>query len=79
MTPADVRQGALGNCWLLSALAAVSEVPGRVEKMFVTKEFSQNGIYAINFFALGVPHTVIIDDYLPAKEWYDGIYYTEYA
>ena len=26
---------------------------------------SRNGIYALNFYTLGVPHTVIIDDYMP--------------
>lgn len=28
-------------------------------------ELSPNGIYAINIYALGMPHTVIIDDYIP--------------
>jgi len=65
VTPADVRQGSVGNCWFLSAIAALSEEPGRIESVFVTKEKSPNGIYAVNFYTLGVPHTIIIDDYLP--------------
>ena len=47
--------------------------------MFVTRDVSDNGIYAVNFFALGIPHTVIIDDFLPSKSWDGTTYYTEYA
>ena len=31
-------------------------------------EISSIGIYAVNFFTLGVPHTIIVDDYLPLKD-----------
>lgn len=70
VTPADVRQGSIGNCWFLSAISALSEVPGRIERIFVNpdNELSANGIYAVNFYTLGVPHTVIVDDYLPVTE-----------
>lgn len=33
--------------------------------MFHNDEISDNGIYAVNVYALGMPHTVVIDDYLP--------------
>ena len=33
--------------------------------MFHNTEISENGIYAVNIYALGMPHTVIIDDWLP--------------
>ena len=38
-----------------------------MEKVFLNNknELSKNGIYAVNFFTLGVPHTVVVDDYLP--------------
>jgi len=67
VTPEDVRQGAIGDCWFLSALSALSEVPGRIERIFHNpgNELSPNGIYALKFYTLGVPHTVIVDDYLP--------------
>ena len=71
VTPEDVRQGALGNCWFLSAAAALAEEPGRIESVFVNDKASKNGIYAVNFYTLGVPHTVIIDDYLPIREVYN--------
>jgi len=34
--PGDVQQGSIGNCWFLSAAAAVAEVPGRFEKIWLT-------------------------------------------
>ena len=44
----------------------MAEVPGRLEKVFLNKENKLNdaGIYAVNLYTLGVPHTVIVDDYL---------------
>jgi hypothetical protein len=58
----------------MSAAAALSEVPGRLEKVFLNteNEIAQSGIYAVNFHTLGLPHTVVIDDYLPLREWGTG-------
>ena len=45
----------------------MSKIPSRVENLFLNLEnkLSPNGIYGVNFYLLGVPHTVIIDDFLP--------------
>jgi len=69
VTPEDIRQGSLGNCWIMAGASAVAELPGRLEKVFLNKEnkVSKNGIYGVNIYALGVPHTIIIDDYLPLR------------
>ena len=58
----------MGNCWLIAAISALAEVPGRIDSIFVNDEISENGIYAINMWALGVPITVYIDDYLPMNQ-----------
>lgn len=65
ITPEDIRQGALGNCWFMSAASALAEFPGRVEQVIEDDVVNDEGIYAINFWSLGVPHTVIVDDNLP--------------
>ena len=36
-----------------------------MESFFLNDKVNSNGIYAVNFYTLGVPHTVIVDDYLP--------------
>lgn len=68
--PDDIVQGKLGNCWFLAACATMAQIPGTVEKLFLNtaNELSPNGIYAVNFYTLGVPHTVIVDDYLPLNK-----------
>ena len=62
--PADINQGALGDCWFLAAAAAISERIGLMEKTFET-DLNVRGGYAVNFFALGVPQTTVVDDYIP--------------
>ena len=62
----DINQGGLGNCWALSAASAVAEKPERLIAQFINTENVQNkaGIYGMNMYALGVPTSVVIDDYL---------------
>ena len=81
VTPQDMRQGVIDNSWFISAASALSEVPGRVEKIFLNpiNELSKNGIYALQFYTLGIPHTVIVDDYLPLQKKKGGTYATVYA
>jgi hypothetical protein len=63
--PEDIRQGEIGNCWFLSSITALAEYPGRIESTFLNKELSAAGVYGIQMYALGVPVTVMVDDYLP--------------
>ena len=67
VTVKDVEQGWIGDCWFLAAATALAEVPGRIERIFLNNknEASPNGIYGVNLYSLGVPHTVIVDDWLP--------------
>jgi len=38
VTPRDVQQGVLGDCWLLGAICAVATKPEIIEKLFVNVE-----------------------------------------
>ena len=48
----------------------LAEKKGRMEKVFLNKDnaLNANGIYAINVYALGVPHTIVVDDWLPVRD-----------
>ena len=63
------------------AASAIAEKPRRLEKIFISDEgkLSPNGIYAVNFYTLGVPHTVIFDDYLPMVPDNNGGWRTLFA
>ena len=63
----DIKQGALGNCYFLSSIAAIAEFKERIEKIFVETETSKNGEYGIRLFVQGVPTIIIVDDFLPCK------------
>jgi hypothetical protein len=48
--PKDVCQGNLGDCWLLSAFAALAEYPGAIQHVFQTKDKSSRGKYTVKFW-----------------------------
>ena len=45
--PNDIIQGGLGDCWFLSALSSLAENPKLIERLFVTKEYNETGIYKV--------------------------------
>ena len=63
--PTDIKQGKLADCYLLSVLSALAEIPGRIESLFNTTKVNQAGIYSINFFINGKRSEVIVDDLIP--------------
>lgn len=77
----DVNQGAIGNCYFLAAAAAIAEKPERLQKIFLNQsnDLNEAGIYGVNLYALGVPITVVIDDYLPLMSDEIGSYTTMFA
>ena len=51
----------------MAAIALLTDIPGAVESVFLNNqnELSKVGIYGVNVYALGVPHTIIVDDWMP--------------
>ena len=65
----------------MAAASALAEHAGRLENVFLNKvdEVSPKGVYGVNFYTLGVPHTVIVDDFLPLRDLGEGRWGTLYA
>lgn len=61
----DTIQGYLGDCWVLASIAAIAEKPERVWKIFQTKTYNPAGIYSLRYYELGVPISVVIDEFIP--------------
>ncbi|KAL0955329.1 hypothetical protein HGRIS_004214 [Hohenbuehelia grisea] len=60
---ADIVQGALGNCWFLSALSVVATSKGLMDKLCVAHD-AEVGVYGFIFFRDTTWVTVIVDDQL---------------
>ena len=67
--PRDIAQGGLGDCWLMCALACLSEFPAAINKLFVTKSYAFNGCYNLRLWRQPTREweTVRIDDFFPVS------------
>ena len=65
--PNDILQGKLGDCWLMSAVASLSERPELVQRLFITKRVNRKGFYRLRFCIGGMWRTVTVDDYFPCE------------
>lgn len=68
--PGDIRQGALGDCWFLCAIAALTEFDVLVKELFPRDnpdDISANeaGVYRVRFCKNGLWQEVRVDDYFP--------------
>eukprot|EP00929_Paragymnodinium_shiwhaense_P015424 TRINITY_DN12350_c0_g4_i1.p1 TRINITY_DN12350_c0_g4~~TRINITY_DN12350_c0_g4_i1.p1 ORF type:complete len:454 (-),score=79.45 TRINITY_DN12350_c0_g4_i1:195-1556(-) len=67
--PNDLGQGGLGDCWLISAFAALAEFPEEVMALFDRKELSEEGHYVITLYSYedGTTKQYEVDDRLPTS------------
>jgi calpain-15 len=63
--PSDILQGNLGDCWFLCAVSCIAEMPHLVERLFITKEYNEEGIYRVKLFKNGEWMEIVLDDYFP--------------
>jgi len=61
----DVSASPIAGCDLYSALAAMTEFPQRLLKIFTTKETNKQGAYSVSFLISGIPVEILLDDYFP--------------
>jgi hypothetical protein len=66
----DIKQGELGDCYLLSAMSVIAHSrPQLIQKIFhpASHTYCENGLYSIMFYRNRKPVVITIDDLFPAK------------
>lgn len=74
ISPNDLLQGAIGNCWLVAAMASLAEFPEVVEGLFASKELSPDGRCEVRLYDKHcAPLMLVIDEFIPChkREWWD--------
>lgn len=67
----DIAQGALGDCYFLSALSVLGNE--RIREIFVSEQdnddkWKKTGAFLLKFYKNGEPEFVIVDDFLPLNQ-----------
>lgn len=72
ISPGDVEQGELGDCWLICALATQAEDPKAIMQMFrhpkgadLARRERAVGAYRVSFNKNGLWRSILVDDYFP--------------
>jgi len=67
VSPYDIKQGYLGDCWLVSAMSTLAEYPDHVRRLFKQKTLSEDGRYDVRLYDPTAEEwkLVTIDDRLP--------------
>jgi len=70
ISPRDLAQGQVGDCWLIAALACAAENPGLIARTFMTKRLSPRGKYTVRLFNMSRStwELVTVDDYIPVSD-----------
>ena len=71
VSPGDIGQGLLGDCWLMAAVASLAEWPERVYSMFGVDGNVQYGNevggYVVNHTKHGIWKRTVVDDFLVVR------------
>lgn len=66
--PLDINQGAIGDCWYMSALSVMTQRQKELLDLFESKEHSAAGVFSVNFYKNGERINVLIDSHFPATK-----------
>lgn len=73
---ADIKQRALGDCYFLSTLAALTEYPLRVLRLFAHPDSTPHGCYLVKVCDMGEWKEIVVDDLFPCKTENSGPVFT---
>jgi len=65
---ADLRQGGVGDCWFMSALAVVAERHDLIARLFTDTARNAAGCYQVRLFMDGKWRSIVVDDMLPVTD-----------
>jgi hypothetical protein len=66
INPSDVHQGLLGDCYFLGSLACLADThPDKLRALFLKGTDLGTGRYEVQFYKMGQPVTVVVDDWVP--------------
>lgn len=68
VSPNDILQGGVGDCWFLSALAVIAGRRDLMQKIIKSTELNDNGKIVFSLFIDGIWREIIVDNYLPCQK-----------
>lgn len=63
--PNDVIHNNVGDCYLLSSIAALAENPEIIKTIFHGQAYNKEGIYRVVLSVDGIIQEIVVDDYIP--------------
>lgn len=67
ISPQDIKQQNISNCYLLGPFATLATQPGLVKRLFDIEEVNPYGVYAVWLNVNGEWREVILDDFFPVN------------
>ncbi len=68
VSPSDIFQNNIGNCYLMAALSTVAEDERIIFNNFITKERNKIGMFCVKYFINGNWRAVFLDENFPVKD-----------
>lgn len=69
LDPTDIVQGSVGDCYFLSAVAALIRKTERVPRLFPPDiRINQNGVYMTQLMFKGILQEVMVDERFPVDK-----------
>lgn len=67
--PRDVIHSNVGDCYFLSAIAALAEDPKIIQNIFHDQKYNEEGIYKVTLRVNGLVEEVVVDDNIPVNQY----------